>query len=148
MTDAVYDRPLTHLEAIREAWAEFVGAVSFEAFCLRDDEPGSPGLPVALAWLCAPWRPLAWRFRPDNLERLFRPARAERRQRLADLCEFVFICGGSEMSEEHWAEADALVAEFGGDFPPRDWLPYSPAETVGAIMGMSREEVAEIVKGG
>lgn len=57
----------------------------------------------------------------------------------------MFVCGGSEMTEGAWAEADALVAEFGGDFPPRDWEPYSAAETVGAIMGMSREEVAEIV---
>lgn len=143
MTD---DQPPTHLDAIREAWREFKEGVAFRAFCLHDDDDGfSPGLPAPIAWLCAPWGPLAWRFSPYNLERLFRPQKAERRERLSNLREYVSVCGAGKWTEERWAEADALVAEFGGGFPPRDWEPMSVAETVGAIMGYSREEVAEIV---
>jgi hypothetical protein len=136
----------THLEELREAWYEFKEGVAFRAFCLQDaDYRFAPTLPAPIAWLCAPWRPLAARFRPHNLEKLFRPQKATRRARLANLSEYVFVCGGVEMTEEEWAEADALVAEFGGDFPPRDWVPYTAAETVGVIMGYTREEVAEIV---
>jgi len=146
VTDDLYEKP-THLDAIREAWHEFKEGVSFKAFCLSDDD--GPHLPALHAWLCAPWGPLAYRFRPYNLERLFRPQKAERRQRLDDLNQYVFICGASEWGEERWVEVEALLAEFGGtigiDFPPRDWEPYTAAETVGVIMGYSREEVAEIV---
>lgn len=141
-------KPPTHFDAIREAWHEFKEGVAFNAFCLSDDDTdfgGGPGLPAPIAWLCAPWGPLAYRFKGYNLERLFRPRKAERRQRLADLSEFVFVCGAAEMSEEHWTEADALVAEFGVPFPPRDWEPMSVAEMVGVNMGYTREEVAEIV---
>lgn len=138
------ERGEPHLDAIREAWHEFKQGVAFNAFCLTDDDD-SPGLPAPIAWLCAPWGPLAYRFRPYNLERLLMPQKAARRQRKADLCEYVFVCGADEMTEEDWKEADGLVAEFGGSFPPRDWQPMSVAETVGAIMGYSREEVAEIV---
>lgn len=146
MTDEFYDRPPTHLDAIREAWREFREGVAFKAFCLADDDDGfGPHLPAPVAWLCAPWEPLAYRFRSYNIERLLRPQKAERRQRLSDLREYVFVCGPEEMTEEKWAEADALVAEFGGDFPPRDWEPYSAAETVGVGMGYLREEVAEII---
>lgn len=147
MTDASYDKPPTHLDAIREAWHEFKEGVKFKAFCLYDHDDFDPGpeLPKPIAWLLAPWKPLAYRFERRNLERLFRPQKAERRQRVHDLCECVFVCGAAELDEETWAEADALVAEFGIDFPPRDWEPMSAAETVGAVMGYSREEVAEIV---
>lgn len=138
--------PPTHLEAIREAWDEFKQGVAFKAFCLADDEDG-PGLRWPFAWLLAPWGPLAYRFTRHNLERLLRPRKADRRQRLTDMCEYVFWCGAAECSDEWWAEADALVAEFGGDFPPRDWEPMSAAEAVGSIMGYSREEVAEITEG-
>lgn len=138
------DRLPTHLDAIGQAWHEFKEGVSFEAFCLQESDYG-PKLPAPVAWLCAPWKPLAYRFTRYNLERLFRPQKAERRQRLSDLSEYVFVCGAAELPEDEWAEVDALVAEFGGDFPPRDWEPMSAAETVGAIMGYSREEVAEIV---
>lgn len=138
--------PPTHLDAIREAWHEFKEGVSFEAFCLQlNDDEWDPGLPAAIAWLCAPWKPLAYRFTPYSLERLFRPQKAERRQRVADLCDFVFHFGAGEMTDELWAEADALVAEFGVPFPPRDWQAMSAAEIVGQGMGYSREEVAEIV---
>lgn len=134
----------THLEEIREAWYEFKEGVKFRAFCLHDGEPG-PKLPLVIAWLCAPWGPLAYRFKLSNLDALFRPKRTARWARLANLSEYVFVCGAGEMTEEQWAEADALVAEFGGPFPPRDWEPMSAAETVGSIMGYTREEVAEIV---
>jgi hypothetical protein len=146
MTAETYEwQPPTHLDAIREAWHEFKEGAAFKAFCLADDDDGhGPGLPAPLAWLCAPWQPLAYRFTRHNLERLLRPQKAERRQRLADMCDYVFWCGGAECSGEWWTEADALVAEFGGDFPPRDWEPMSAAEAVGATMGYSREEVAEI----
>ncbi len=144
MSMGVFEEP-THRDAIRAAWHEFKEGVAFRAFCLGPDGIYGPKLPAPIAWLCAPWGPLAYRFTPFNLERVFRPQKAERRQRLSDLCEYVFVCGAAEMTEEKWAEADALVAEFGGDFPPRDWEPMSAAETVGAIMGMSREDVAEIV---
>jgi len=146
MSLGVFEEP-THRDALRAAWHEFKEGVSFRAFCLYDDGRfgGRKPLPVPIAWLCAPWRPLAYRFTPFNLERIFRPKKAERRQRIHDLCEYVFICGVDEMTEERWAEVDALVAEFGIDFPPRDWEPYSVAETVGTIMGYTRDEVAEIV---
>jgi hypothetical protein len=141
-----YDKPPTHIDAIREAWHEFKEGVGFKAFCLGPEcADDGPGLPTPIAWLCAPWTPLAYRFTPYNLERIFRPKKAERRQRVHDLCEYVFVCGASEMTDERWAEADALVAEFGIPFPPRDWGPMSVCETVGAIMGYSREEVADIV---
>jgi hypothetical protein len=140
-----YYEPPTHLEAIRQAWREFKEGVSFQAFCLSDNEMGNPGLPVPIAWLCAPWKPLAYRFTPYALECLLRPKKAWRRQWLADLCEYVFVCGAQDMTEERWADVDALRAEFGGDFPPRDWEPMTVAETVGTIMGYSRKEVAEIV---
>lgn len=149
MTEELYEKPPTHLDAIREAWHEFKEGVSFNAFCLGDGDDGfSRGLPAPLAWLCAPWGPLAHRFNRYNLERLFRPQKAERRQRLSDLSEYVFVCGAGDMTEERWVEADALVAEFGGGFPPRDWEPMSAAETVGAIMGYSRADVAEITAHG
>jgi hypothetical protein len=146
MSMGVFEEP-THRDALRAAWHEFKEGVAFRAFCLHEPDPFEKGggLPLPMAWLCAPWRPLAYRFTPFNLERIFRPRKVERRQRLSDLSEFVFVCGASEMTEERWAEADALVAEFGGDFPPRDWQPMSVCETVGAIMGMARDEVAEIV---
>jgi hypothetical protein len=145
MTKPDDDAP-THLNAIREAWREFKEGVACKADCLSDDDEGyGRNLPAPIAWLCAPWGPLAYRFRPYNLERLFRPQKAERRQRLDDLCQYVFICGAAEWTEERWAEADALVAEFGGDFPPRDWVPYTAAEMVGVGMGFTREQVAEIV---
>ncbi len=141
------EKPPTHLDAIREAWREFKEGVAFNAFCLSDKDEWLPGpeLPLPIAWLCAPWEPLAYRFRPLNLERLFWPQKAERRQRLADLSEYVFICGAAEWGDERWIEVEALLAEFGGDFPPRDWEPYSAAEMVGVGMGYTREEVAEIV---
>lgn len=146
-TDDIYARP-THLDAIREAWHDFKEGAAFNAFCLSESD-GGPGLPAPIAWLCAPWRPLAYRFKSYNLERLFRPQKAERRQRLDDLNQYVFVCGAREWNEDRWAEVEALLAEFGGkigvDFPPRDWEPMSVAETVGCIMGYSREEVAEIV---
>lgn len=147
MTEETADKPPTHLDAIREAWHEFKGGVAFRAFCLHEKDEWDPwsGLPLPIAWLCAPWGPLAYRFSPYALERLFRPQKAERRQRLADLSEYVFICGAAEWTEDRWAEADALVAEFGGDFPPRDLVPMTAAEIVGAGMGYSRDEVAEIV---
>lgn len=146
MTRADYDKPPTHLDAIREAWHEFKEGVGFKAFCLQDDDDGfGPGLPAPIAWLCAPWGSLAYRFRPYNLERLFRPQKADRRERVHNMCEYVFVCGAEDCDEEWWAEADALVAEFGIDFPPRDYEPMSVAEMVGTGMGFSREEVAEIV---
>lgn len=146
MQDDPSDKPPTHLDAIREAWDEFKEGVSFEAFCLQQKDDGfGPGLPPPVAWLCAPWRPLYYRFKPYNFERLFRPQKAERRQRLNDLHQYVFWCGAEDWTDERWSEADALVAEFGGDFPPRDWNPMTVAEAVGSIMGYSREEVAEIV---
>lgn len=147
MTDTPDDwKPPTHLDAIRDAWREFKRGVSFNVFDLSEDDEGyRRGLPLPVAWLLAPWGPLAYRFSRDNLESLFRPQKAARRAHLANLREYVFVCGAAEWDEERWAEADALVAEFGGDFPPRDWEPYSAAETVGVIMGYSREEVAEIV---
>lgn len=136
----------THIDAIREAWYEFKEGVSLGVFRLHDNDRGfGPGWPLPVAWLCAPWRPLAYRFNRHNLERLVRPKKAERRERLNWLCEYVFVCGAEDMTDERWAEVDALIAEFGGDFPPRDWKPMSVAETVGAIMGYSREAVAEIV---
>lgn len=145
---AIYDKP-THLDAIREAWYEFKEGVSFRAFSLSKECDPEPGLPIPIAWLCAPWGPLAYRFKSYNLERLFRPQKAERRQRLDDMNQYVFICGADDTTDEWWAEADALLAEFGGKigvtFPPRDWEPYSVAETVGIGMGYTREEVAEIV---
>jgi hypothetical protein len=146
MSLGVFEEP-THRDAIRAAWLEFKEGVSFRAFCLHDPDPfeDGGGLPWPIAWLCAPWGPLAYRFKPFNLERIFRPQKAERRQRLSELCDCVFWCGGAYLSEETWAEADALVAEFGDAFPPRDWEPMSAAEAVGAGMGMTREEVAEIV---
>lgn len=144
MTDD-YEKP-THLDAIREAWHEFKEGVKFEAFSLQCDEyEDDAGLPAPIAWLLAPWKPLAYRFRPHNLERLFRPQKAERRQRVWDMSNYIFWGGTEGLSEEWWAEADALVAEFGIDFPPRDWEPMSVAEAVGSIMGYSRDEVAEIV---
>jgi hypothetical protein len=144
MTYMSDEKPPTHLDAIREAWHEFKEAVGFEAFCLSDSTYG-PSLPAPIAWLCAPWKPLFYRFTPYNLERLFRPQKAERRAHVYRLQDFVFWCGGAAMTDEEWAEADALVAEFGIDFPPRDWEPMSAAEAVGATMGYSREEVAEII---
>lgn len=146
MSMGVFEEP-THRDALRAAWHEFKEGVAFRAFCLHEPDPFEKGggLPLAVAWLCAPWGPLAYRFTPFNLERIFRPKKAERRQRVHDLCEYVFVCGAAEWTEERWAEADALVAEFGGDFPPRDWQPMSVAEAVGVGMGYTREEVAEIV---
>lgn len=139
-------RPPTHMDAIREAWHEFKEGVAFEAFCLQlNDDEYDPGFPAPLAWVCAPWGPLAYRFKPYNLERLFRPQKAERRDHLSRLSNCVFWCGGDYLSDETWAEVDALVAEFGGDFPPRDWKPMSAAEAVGQGFGYSREEVAEIL---
>lgn len=143
--DDIYELP-THLDAIREAWREFKEGVEFQAFCLQlNDDDTDPGLPAPIAWICAPWGPLAYRFKWYNLERLFRPRKAERRQRLDDLSQYVFWCGSAEWDDKRWAEADALVAEFGGDFPPRDWEPMSVAEAVGQGMGFTREEVALIV---
>ncbi len=120
--------------------------MSFQAFCLQlNDDETDPGLPAPIAWICAPWGPLLSRFTPYNLERLFRPQKVERRQRLSSLSDCVFWFGGGSLSDEEWSEADALVAEFGGDFPPRDWEPMSVAEAVGQGMGFTREEVAQIV---
>lgn len=139
-------KPPTHRDAIREAWWEFKEGVSFQAFCLQQNEDERDrNLPSPVAWLCAIWVVLLYRFTPYNLERLFRPQKAERRQRVADLCDFVFWWGADEMTEELWAEADALVAEFKVPFPPRDWKPMSVAEAVGQRMGYTREEVADIL---
>jgi hypothetical protein len=147
MSEAADYPPPTHLDAIREAWWEFKESVRFEFYGLHEsDLPGDLGLPAPIAWVLAPWKPLRQRFSSYNLERLFRPQKAERRQRLDDLSQYVFVCGASEWGEERWTEVEALLAEFGGVFPPRDWEPMSVAETVGTIMGMSREEVAEIVE--
>jgi hypothetical protein len=149
MTDDIYDKP-THLDAIREAWHEFGCGVREGFWELSDGkDEGGRGLSAPIALLCAPWGPLAYRFTPYNLERLFRPQKAERRQRLYDLNQYVFICGASEWTEDRWVEVRALLAEFGGeigvDFPSPDWEPYSAAEMVGVGMGYTREEVAEIV---
>ena len=137
-----YDNATTHLDAIRQAWSELKEAIVFQVDCLRDPDAFGPALPLPIAWLCAPWDPLAYRLRPYNLERLFRPRKAARRWQLSQLREFAFVLGAAEMTDEQWAEADVLVAEFGGGFPPRDWQPMSAADTVGMIMGYTREEVA------
>jgi hypothetical protein len=150
MNSAELQNENPHLAAIRQAWWEFRDAVSFEAFCLYDDDEGEGRrLWYPLAWLCAPWRPLLWRFRRDNLERLFRPLKAERRWLLNNYSDRVFWGGADDLSEDEWAEVEALIVEFGWrreDFPPRDFQAVTVTEAVGAIMGMTREEVAEVVK--
>src|SRR6185503_1838529 len=99
MSMGVFEEP-THRGALRAAWDEFKEGVAFQAFCLYDRCEWLPGprLPVPIAWLCAPWGPLAHRFTRFNLARIFRPKKVARRQRLSDLCEYVFVCGGAEMT--------------------------------------------------
>jgi len=134
-----------HAQALGEAWREFREGVTYRFWDLSEDFDGNPTMPKPLAALCAPWRPLAYRFRRYNLEKLFRPLKAERRQMAWDRQNYIFVCGGSDLSEADWDETAALSAEFGVDMPPRDWEPFTVAETVGTIMGFTREEVAEIV---
>lgn len=146
MTSDDYYAP-THLAAARRAWHEFKEAVGFEAFCLYDpsDLSGKRPLPVWLARCLAPWKPLAWQFSRYKLEQLFRPARAARREDLSNIEQAVFWGGGASMSDEEWAYADALVAEFGSKhMPPRDWQPAILVEEIGLNMGMTREEVRAI----
>lgn len=143
MTD--YYAP-TYRNAVRDAWHEFTQGVQHRYWDLSDpkDDDGE-GWPKPLAWLCAPWRPFVWRFKDGNLERLFRPRKAQRRRDAWHYQERIFVCGGEDMSAAEWSEAEALAAEFGVELPPRDWKAMSAAETVGMGMGYTREEVAEIV---
>jgi hypothetical protein len=137
----------THWRALCDAVHEYREGVLHEYWSLSDPcFDDDPRLPKPLAWVLAPWRPLMWRFSRHNLERLLRPKLAERRQDWGNFNQGIFWCGWSDLSPESVAYMEELMAEFGDqDTPPRDWEPMSVAEVVGVNMGMTREEVAEIV---
>lgn len=94
----------------------------------------------------AVWRPIQDRARnPRFLERVFRPAKWERRIDLDNMHQCAFWCGGAQLSEESWVYVEELLKEFGGDFPPRDYEPQPIAELIGERMGMTPEQIAAAI---
>jgi hypothetical protein len=139
----------TYRNAVRHAWHEFKEGCQHEYWDMSDPKgeyDDCRGWPKPLAFVLAPWRPLMWRFSRYNLERLLRPKKAERRMDHNNFEQAVFWGGGADIDDETWAYIDELVKEFGGEhMPPRDWQPANLVEEIGVNMGMTREEVRELV---